>query len=175
MLITRIRTKTTISYYALPNHTTFAAPTPCVMRKSRLITLYFLQYLPVVATLIMTVHCGLLILGVDINIAENAFGFSVLGCVMLLLFSHIFHFCWLHRCFVIYPTLVELCINIKPLGFFDGWLTEARWMMFVLGCMPLIYLLTHFNKYRKCYERQSTKAIVGCPSHRKQRIREGLP
>lgn len=143
---------------------------PNKMKRSRLLTLYFLQYLPVLATFIMTIHCGLLLIGIDIHIAENVTGFSVLGCVMLLLFSHIFHFCWLHRCFVIYPTLVELCIHLKPLGIFDGWLIEARWAMFITGCLPLLYLLTHFNKYNKCYDRQATKTVWGCPQNRKQRV-----
>lgn len=137
------------------------------MKKSRLIALYLLQYIPVLSSFLLMLHVGLLLMGFEFGVLEAELGFSLMSVMMLVLFtfmlmmfSVIFRFCWLHRTFIIYTSVVQFCILIRPTGMFDGWLTGARWAMFIPGVLIFGHLITHIRQYHDCNKNTKRPSLI---------------
>ena len=74
-----------------------------------------IKYIPIVMFLIMWIHTGLLIVGVNGPCADIIAGSAIIPSLLILAVSRLFRFCWLHKLFTMYSLSVDLCINYERL------------------------------------------------------------
>ena len=111
-----------------------------------------IKYVPIVMFLIMWIHTGLLIVGVNGPCADTIAGSAIIPSLLILAISRLFRFCWLHKLFTMYSLSVDLCINYERLIGFGILLQPIRSLLFIIGTFLFILLIVKFNKYRKkCY------------------------
>ena len=111
-----------------------------------------IKYVPIVMFLIMWIHTGLLIVGVNGPCADTIAGSAIIPSLLILAISSLFRFCWLHKLFTMYSLSVDLCINYERLIGFGILLQPIRSLLFIIGTFLFILLIVKFNKYRKkCY------------------------
>ena len=111
-----------------------------------------IKYVPIVMFLIMWIHTGLLIVGVNGPCADTIAGSAIIPSLLILAISKLFRFCWLHKLFTMYSLSVDLCINYERLIGFGMLLQPIRSLLFIIGTFLFILLIVKFNKYRKkCY------------------------
>lgn len=108
-----------------------------------------IKYIPIVMFLIMWIHTGLLIVGVNGPCADTIAGSAIIPSLLILAISKLFRFCWLHKLFTMYSLSVDLCINYERLIGFGILLQPIRSLLFIIGTFLLILLIVKFNKYRK--------------------------
>lgn len=94
--------------------------------------------LPAIMCLVMTVHCALLLLGVNTPLAEYACGMSFLTCWFLMAFSRALRFCALHRMLIIHAMLVSACISFERTVGFGEALRPVRAVMLIVGATLLV-------------------------------------
>lgn len=100
--------------------------------------------------LAFTVHIGLLLVNHEELVLIHFFGYCGLGTAILMLSSFLFNMCTLMRLSILYNFLVRECIIIQDnTDFFDGWLFEARLIMFIIGVI-LSTLLVKLEVNNKC-------------------------
>ena len=108
-----------------------------------------IKYVPIVMFLIMWIHTGLLIMGVNGPCADTIAGSAIIPSLLILAISKLFRFCWLHKLFTMYSLSVDLCINYERLIGFGMLLQPIRSLFFIIGTFLFILLIVKFNKYRK--------------------------
>ena len=108
-----------------------------------------IKYIPIVMFLIMWIHTGLLIVGVNGPCADTIAGSAIIPSLLILAISRLFRFCWLHKLFTMYSLSVDLCINYERLIGFGLLLQPNRSLLFIIGTFLFILLIVKFNKYRK--------------------------
>ena len=108
-----------------------------------------IKYIPIVMFLIMWIHTGLLIVGVNGPCADIIAGSAIIPSLLILAVSRLFRFCWLHKLFTMYSLSVDLCINYERLIGFGLLLQPIRSLLFIIGTFLFILLIVKFNKYRK--------------------------
>lgn len=108
-----------------------------------------IKYVPIVMFLIMWIHTGLLIVGVNGPCADTIAGSAIIPSLLILAISRLFRFCWLHKLFTMYSLSVDLCINYERLIGFGLLLQPIRSLLFIIGTFLFILLIVKFNKYRK--------------------------
>lgn len=108
-----------------------------------------IKYIPIVMFLIMWIHTGLLIVGVNGPCADTIAGSAIIPSLLILAISKLFKFCWLHKLFTMYSLSVDLCINYERLIGFGMLLQPIRSLFFIIGTFLFILLIVKFNKYRK--------------------------
>lgn len=108
-----------------------------------------IKYVPIVMFLIMWIHTGLLIVGVNGPCADTIAGSAIIPSLLILAISRLFRFCWLHKLFTMYSLSVDLCINYERLIGFGMLLYPIRSLLFIIGTFLFILLIVKFNKYRK--------------------------
>lgn len=108
-----------------------------------------IKYVPIVMFLIMWIHTGLLIVGVNGPCADTIAGSAIIPSLLILAISRLFRFCWLHKLFTMYSLSVDLCINYERLIGFGMLLQPIRSLLFIIGTFLFIVLIVKFNKYRK--------------------------
>lgn len=108
-----------------------------------------IKYIPIVMFLIMWIHTGLLIVGVNGPCADTIAGSAIIPSLLILAISKLFRFCWLHKLFTMYSLSVDLCINYERLIGFGMLLQPLRSLFFIIGTFLFILLIVKFNKYRK--------------------------
>lgn len=108
-----------------------------------------IKYVPIVMFLIMWIHTGLLIVGVNGPCADTIAGSAIIPSLLILAISRLFRFCWLHKLFTMYSLSVDLCINYERLIGFGMLLQPLRSLFFIIGTFLFILLIVKFNKYRK--------------------------
>lgn len=108
-----------------------------------------IKYVPIVMFLIMWIHTGLLIVGVNGPCADTIAGSAIIPSLLILAISKLFKFCWLHKLFTMYSLSVDLCINYERLIGFGMLLQPIRSLFFIIGTFLFILLIVKFNKYRK--------------------------
>ena len=108
-----------------------------------------IKYIPIVMFLIMWIHTGLLIAGVNGPCADIIAGSAIIPSLLILAVSRLFRFCWLHKLFTMYSLSVDLCINYERLIGFGLLLQPIRSLLFIIGTFLFILLIVKFNKYRK--------------------------
>lgn len=108
-----------------------------------------IKYIPIVMFLIMWIHTGLLIVGVNGPCADTIAGSAIIPSLLILAISRLFRFCWLHKLFTMYSLSVDLCINYERLIGFGMLLQPLRSLFFIIGTFLFILLIVKFNKYRK--------------------------
>ena len=110
-----------------------------------------IKYIPIIMFLIMWIHTGLLILGINGPCADVIAGSAIIPSILIFSMSHIFKFCYIHKLLTIYALAVDLCINFQRLIGFGYLVEELRILMFIIGTILFFLLLLKFKKYRyKC-------------------------
>lgn len=102
-----------------------------------------MKYLPVVGAIVMMIHVGLLLCGIELSVSEPVVITAI--TVLLLTISYALEFCWLHRLFILYAYIVMMCIYIQERVGFGVMLEPVRIGVFVTGGV-LIGLLVN----RRC-------------------------
>ena len=74
-----------------------------------------IKYIPVLMFLIMWLHTGLLIFGINGPCADTIAGSAIIPSILIFSMSHIFKFCYIHKLLTIYALVVYLCINFQRL------------------------------------------------------------
>ena len=96
-------------------------------------SIWMMKYVPFLAAVLLTAHCGFLLAGINLHIVEHIMGFSVSATLMFLCLSYHFRFCPLHKFLIVYDALMQLCICLQEHDVFGGGITIARWVMFIVG------------------------------------------
>ena len=110
-----------------------------------------IKYIPILMFLIMWLHTGLLILGIDGPCADVIAGSAIIPSILIFSMSKLFKFCYIHKLLTIYALAVDLCINFQRLIGFGYLVGELRILMFIIGTILFFLLLLKFKKYRyKC-------------------------
>lgn len=117
--------------------------------RSKKAALLAIKYMPIIGALVMIVHSGFLLIGIDLNLADNVATMQALPAFTLLLVSHAFGFCWVHKAFTIYDLLVSLCIDYnRDIGFTYA-LVEHRLFAFTTGIILFTILFIHRRAYNR--------------------------
>lgn len=104
--------------------------------------------------LIMTIHVGLLLFGIDEPISEWLIGYSVGGFIMLFISSYVLRLCLQFRLCLYYVFIIGQLIKLqRSLEIFEDEtiLYTARWVAFVVGIgLTLITIYNEFIKQKTC-------------------------
>ena len=110
-----------------------------------------IKYIPVLMFLIMWIHTGLLIFGIDGPCTDVIAGSAIIPSILIFSMSNLFKFCYIHKLLTIYALAVDLCINFQRLIGFGYIVEELRILIFMIGTILFFLLLLKFKKYRyKC-------------------------
>ena len=110
-----------------------------------------IKYIPVIMFLIMWIHTGLLILGINGPCADVIAGSAIIPSILIFSMFNLFKFCYIHKLLTMYALAVDLCINFQRLIGFGYLVEELRILMFIIGAILFFLLLLKFKKYRyKC-------------------------
>ena len=110
-----------------------------------------IKYIPIIMFLIMWLHTGLLIFGINGLCTDTIAGSAIIPSILIFSMSHLFKFCYIHKLLTIYSLAVDLCINFQRYIGFGYTLNIFRIIMFILGTILFFLLLFKFKKYRyKC-------------------------
>ena len=110
-----------------------------------------IKYIPIIMFLIMWIHTGLLIFGINGPCADTIAGSAIIPSILIFSMSNLFKFCYIHKLLTIYALAVDLCINFHRLIGFGSLAEEFRILMFIIGTILFFLLLLKFKKYRyKC-------------------------
>ena len=74
-----------------------------------------IKYIPIIMFLIMWIHTGLLILGINGPCADVIAGSAMIPTILIFSMSNLFKFCYIHKLLTIYALAVDLCINFQRL------------------------------------------------------------
>ena len=107
-----------------------------------------IKYIPITMFLIMWIHTGLLILGINGPCADTIAGSAIIPSILIFSMSHIFKFCYIHKLLTVYSLAIDLCINFQRYIGFGCTLNIVRTIMFIIGTILFFLLLVKFNKYR---------------------------
>lgn len=101
-----------------------------ILKSNHLIVLG-IKYIPLVSTLLLTLHVAFLLMGLyePITVGLSA----VLLVVLMVLLSIRFSFCWLHRAMIIYMAVMTLCICVQKYDGFGTLVTAVRLVLFAIG------------------------------------------
>lgn len=110
-----------------------------------------IKYIPIIMFLIMWIHTGLLILGINGSCADTIAGSAIIPSILIFSMSNMFKFCYIHKLLTLYSLSIDLCINFQRYIGFGCIIEEIRILMFIIGTILFFLLLVKFNKYRyKC-------------------------
>ena len=110
-----------------------------------------IKYIPIIMFLIMWIHTGLLIIGIDGPCADVIAGSAIIPSILIFSMSNLFKFCYIHKLLTIYALTVDLYINFQRLIGFGYIVEDLRILMFMIGTILFFLLLLKFKKYRyKC-------------------------
>ena len=107
-----------------------------------------IKYIPVLMFLIMWIHTGLLIFGINGPCADTIAGSAIIPSILIFSMSHLFKFCYIHKLLTIYSLAVDLCINFQRYIGFGYTLNIFRIIMFILGTILFFLLSLKFKKYK---------------------------
>lgn len=102
----------------------------------------FLKYYVIIASIIMTIHCGLLIVGINLWFIDIIAGISLGGFIAIFITSYLLKMCNLFRMFLIHQFLVSSCISYnETIGFSDDVAFMLRSFMFIAGLFLIMKLI----------------------------------
>ena len=113
------------------------------------LALLSIKYIPVLMFLIMWIHTGLLILEINLGVADTIAGCAIIPSILILSISRMLQFCNIHKLLTIYSLLIDLCINWNRYIGFGVLLSPMRIFFFTIGTLLLIKLLINFKKYNR--------------------------
>lgn len=121
---------------------------------------------PVVLGNVLQVHCILLLKGVDSGIIRHFCAIGWLTFAMLMLLSFMFRFCYVHRLYIIYCTLLNICIQIQQQDGFAAFginVDIVREIMLYLGAVLQILLIYRvYGKRAKNTCRKHCESAEAC-------------
>ena len=112
------------------------------------IGLIALKYIPVLMFVIMLMHTGFLIFGLNGPCADTIAGSAVIPSILILAISNMFKFCYLHKLLTLYSLSIDLYMNFQRYIGFGIYLHFVRYIMFIFGIIILCILIFKFNKYK---------------------------
>lgn len=108
--------------------------------------------IPPIGALVMLVHCALLSIGLNIKMTEWIFDCSLFGFVAWIAVSLAYGFCWVHRAFITYGTMISFCIDFqRTVGF--GFLREPMHIIMVALGVVLFFVFVKKKAWREFYDR----------------------
>lgn len=119
----------------------------------------FLKYYVVCSSLIMTIHCLLMLFRIDTWMIDLIIGLSLGGFISLYITSYILGYCWLFRNFLIHQFLVSCCITWHIHIGFGYMLYPMVTLMLTYGIILLCVLMRKrisFFKDRHEYTKKCT-------------------
>ena len=110
-----------------------------------------IKYVPIIMFLIMWIHTGFLLMGINGVIADRVAGCAIIPSILIFSMSHVFKFCYIHRALTIYSLITDLCINFERYFGFGCMRDSIRIIMFSIGLILFLLLLFKFKQYQsKC-------------------------
>ena len=115
------------------------------------LVLFYIKYIPIIMFLLMFIHIGLLLMEINLGIADTIVGCAIIPSLLILSISKLLKFCWLHKSLTIYSLIVDLCINWEKYIGFGSLLYPLRILIFSIGIILLCLLLSKLRSYNtKC-------------------------
>ena len=111
----------------------FLAVRHCGAHKLIMLSRVAVGVIPPFGSLIMILHCVLLLCGIRSTLTQWIYDCSLFGFVAWIIISFGFGFCWVHRAFVTYGVLVTFCIDFQRTIGFGSWLMPLRWSAVIMG------------------------------------------
>lgn len=108
---------------------------------------------PPVGSLVMLLHCCLLLSGYRFKMTEWIFDCSLLGAMAWFSLSFAMGFCWVHRAFITYGVLISFCIDFQRCFGFGVLLTPMRTLMVCLGVSLFAFFIRR-KAWNEFYKRQ---------------------
>lgn len=96
---------------------------------------------PLIGSLVMLIHCALLLDGIHSYFTEWIFDCSVFGFIAWIIISFAFGFCWVHRAFCTYGMLISFCIDFQRTFGFGSLLIPMRWLALVAGLILFAFFI----------------------------------
>lgn len=120
------------------------------------LSIILFKYIPPFGAFLMLIQTVCLMHNLDVLFAEWIFGMSLIPCVISIVWSLAFKFCYIHRLFLYYIFIVSICIKYNSfIGFIH--LFCARLIVIIIGIVVFSLFIIHFNKYNnecfKCYKK----------------------
>lgn len=117
------------------------------------LSILFLKYIVILGTLIMYIHNILLLTNTELVIADWVISLPLFPYIVAMTWSKVFGFCSLHRACLTYIMVMTYCIKYQTLIGFGKWLVPARFFMFSVGTILLVWWILHdckLYKSKKC-------------------------
>lgn len=93
-----------------------------------------IKYIPILSTILLTVHVGFLLLGIEEIYTEwLSVLLLVLLVLLMVLLSVRFNFCVLHKLLILYMTIMTCCVCVQRLDGFGDALNSFRIVLFAIG------------------------------------------
>lgn len=128
------------------------------MRSKRL-ALLSIKYLPIIMSGLMVNHVAWALLGIHINIAETVASLTIMPAIIILLVSHAFGFCWLHKQFTAYVLASSVTMDYCRY-FGTDYATELRAVFLIWGTALFVLLAIKRKTFYQCrcdYDTESVK------------------
>lgn len=118
---------------------------------SKALAILSIKYIPVLGSAIMIAHLSFALHGYYFKFSEFAFSMAVFPTILILLCSHIFGFCLLHKSFTVYVLAVSSCMSYhREYGFDEQTLFYVRIVLFSIGLA--LFILLHFKN--NCFKQK---------------------
>lgn len=117
---------------------------------------YFVKYTPVVFGILMLIHCVLLVSGEDSEILKEFFSFGWMQGVVFTIMSYKLNLCIIHRTYIWYDCLMDLCIKAQRYDLFSECgcdVEHIRIAMLVIGVIIQLLLIYKMYGCKKCQYR----------------------
>lgn len=96
----------------------------------------FLKYVPILCASVMLTHVFLLLLG--IQLCATALMVITIVSIMVIYWSCVFKFCFIHICASLYTIIVLWCCYIQEYIGFGRYLNKARIVVFCMGVFLML-------------------------------------
>lgn len=119
----------------------FATVRHCSTHKLMMMSRIAVGVIPPFGSLVMLLHCILLVAGFQSTITQWVFDCSAFGFVAWILISLAFGFCWVHRAFISYGVFVTFCIDWQRTIGFGAMLHPLRWTAVIIGVTLFVFFI----------------------------------
>lgn len=117
--------------------------------KNKTLFILAVQYIPVLMAFGLWLHEVLMLLGIHLKVAQNIMSLDVIPALLLLIVSHHFKFCALHKSLLLYTLFVSLCIWYNESFGFNLYERGCRIGVVVVGVGIFVYYLCHIKRFYK--------------------------
>lgn len=113
----------------------------CSSHKLIMLSRVAVGVIPPFGSLIMMLHCILLVCGIHSTLTQWIYDCSLFGFVAWIILSFGFGFCWVHRAFISYGMLVTFCIDYQRTVGVGSWLIPLRWLSIIIGIILFVFFI----------------------------------